>query len=54
MAWYDKMAEMDSAAEREAFLRGVFYPGTQQKNPLVVGIVAGWLGGKALAKKRKK
>ena len=44
--WYERMADFDSAQEREEFLKGVFGP-PQLKNSQVAGmaftaLLAGW------------
>jgi len=50
--WYDRMAEMDSAEEREEFLKGVFGPppikGKQAAGIVMTGLLAGWGAGKIL------
>ena len=59
MPWYERMAEMDSAQEREEYLRGVFGPpplkGRQVAGIALTAVMAGWGAGqikKGVAKKR--
>jgi hypothetical protein len=45
--WWEKVADYDTAHEREEFMRGVagFRPSNRQA--MIVGLVAGYVGGKA-------
>ena len=43
--WYERMAEMDSAAERETYLKGVFGPPPPNYGNLAVGAAAGYAFG---------
>lgn len=57
--WYERMAEIDSAEEREEFIRGVFGPAqstsTAAKAGAVLGgLLVGWGIGKAVQKKGRK
>ena len=51
--WYEHVAEMHDANEREQFIRGMFGFRPKEKH-ILTGLVAGYLGGKAAAKKAKK
>ena len=46
MPWYERMAEMDSAEEREEYLRGVFGPpplqGKQVAGMALTALMTGW------------
>ena len=46
MPWYERMAEMDSAAEREEYLKGVFGPapmrGSQVAGMALTALLANW------------
>lgn len=54
--WYERMAEMDSAEEREEFLKGVFGPppitGKKAAGMALTALMVGWGTGKIL--KRSK
>lgn len=54
--WYERMAEMDSADEREEFLKGVFGPppikGKQVAGIALTALMVGWGTGQML--KRSK
>jgi hypothetical protein len=55
--WWEKMADLDTAAEKEEFLRGV--GGGKPRKPstgvstLLLGVLAGYIGGK-IAQPRDK
>lgn len=54
--WYERMAEIDSAQEREEFMRGVFGMNTTSKRdfvgPALISLMAGF--GLGLATRRPK
>lgn len=54
--WYEKVAEMDSQSEREAFISGMFGMRPRERQPMFAWLIAGYAAGKAssLAKKQKK
>ena len=57
--WYERMAEIDSAQEREEFMRGVFGPQNTTSGPAtaaatITAFLAGWGVGSAAAKSIKK
>jgi hypothetical protein len=53
--WYQRLAEMDSAEERDEFLQGVFFSTKPSKSkPFTVGLVTGYLGAKILSKDPRK
>jgi hypothetical protein len=55
--WYVRAAEIDSADERDEFIRGVFGPAKSSPAAAALTLasfVAGWGLGSSIAKKRKK
>jgi hypothetical protein len=52
--WYEQVAEMNNQHEREEFIRGAFGFRPKEKNSIIVGLIAGYVGGKVAAKKAKK
>ena len=54
--WYERLAEMDSAKEREEFLQGVFLPeaSSNKKTPFTANLVANYLGMKILSRDNRK
>lgn len=56
--WWEKVADLDTSAEREEFLRGV--GGGKPKAPrlgtssLLLGVLAGYIGGKAAQPRDKQ
>ena len=51
--WYERAAEMNGK-EAEEFMKGVFGFRPRDKRPIVAGLVAGYVGGKIVAKANKK
>ena len=55
--WYERMAEMDSQAERNAFLQGIFGPQPLTERKLagmaLTAAIAGWAVHKNLKAKKK-
>lgn len=52
--WYQKMAEIHSAKEREEFIRGVFGFRPKERQPILTALIAGYVGGKVASKDKKK
>lgn len=52
--WYMQAAEMNNQREREEFIRGVFGFRPKEKETFLVGLVAGYIGGKAATRGKKK
>lgn len=57
MPWYERMAEMDSAQEREEYLRGVFGPpplkAKQVAGMALTALMADWGIRKAIGRDKK-
>jgi len=45
---------MNDTNEQQEFMRGVFGFRPKEKQPIVVGLIAGYVGGKVAAKGKKK
>jgi hypothetical protein len=52
--WYEKMADIDSANEREEFIRGVFGFRPREKQPIVAALIAGYIGGTIATRNQRK
>lgn len=52
-AWYEELAEMNNAHERENFMRGVFGFRPKERTPILALLVAGYIGGKIAQGKKK-
>ena len=52
--WYERLAEMNGKEEAEEFMRGVFGFRPKNTQPIVTGLIAGYVGGKVAAKAKKK
>ena len=51
--WYEQISEITSVAEKQEFLKGVYggYGNERSTNlPVIAGLIAGYLGGKAARK----
>lgn len=52
--WYQRMAEIESATEREEFAKGLFGFRPKERRPIVAALVAGYVGGSIASKAKKK
>jgi len=52
--WWQQVAEMNDTNEQQEFMRGVFGFRPKEKQPIVVGLIAGYVGGKVATKGKKK
>ena len=52
--WYERQAELNSAADRREFLRGYFGIKPASKEPFVMGVISGVLLGNAIKGLKKK
>ena len=52
--WYERAAELNGKDEVEEFMRGVFGYRTKDKQPIIAGLIAGYVGGKVAASSVKK
>lgn len=52
--WYEELAEMNNAHERENFMRGVFGFRPKERTPILAMLVAGYVGGKIASKGKGK
>lgn len=52
--WYERAAELNGKEETEEFMRGVFGYTPKYKQPIITGLIAGYIGGKVAAKAAKK
>jgi hypothetical protein len=54
--WWEKVGEFDSAHEREEFMRGVGgkRPMSNATSTILMGVIAGYIGGKVARPKGKK
>lgn len=55
--WYEKVADFDTPAEKEEFMKGIAGKGSGTSistSNLLLGLLAGYVGGKAAKSKDKK
>lgn len=52
--WWAKTADFDTQHEKEEFLRGVVGPKPLNKQAIVTGILAGYIGGRIAAKRGRR
>jgi hypothetical protein len=52
--WYERAAELNGKDEVEEFMRGMFGYRPKNKQPIITGLIAGYVGGKVAAKAKKK
>ena len=54
--WWEKVGEFDTPAEREEFMRGIAggRPKSIKGSDILIGIVAGYIGGKISQPRDKK
>lgn len=52
--WYVKIVELDTQAERDNFMRGVFGFRPKEDKSIVAALIAGYVGGKVASKAKKK
>jgi len=54
--WWEKVGEFDTPHEREEFMRGVAgkRPSSNKSSAILLGLLAGYVGGKAAQSKGRK
>jgi hypothetical protein len=52
--WYEEIAEMNSAREREEFMKGMFGMRSKERQPIMAWLVAGYVAGKTVSNAKKK
>lgn len=52
--WYEQMAEMTSATEREEFMKGMFGFRPKERHPVLASLVAGYVANQVITKAKKK
>ena len=52
--WYEQITDIHNAHERDEFVKGMFGLRPHSQHTFIVGLLAGYLGTKALTKTMKK
>jgi len=52
--WYEQLAEMDNVSEQQEFMRGVFGFRPKDKQPIIAGLIGGYIGAKVATKAKKR
>jgi hypothetical protein len=52
--WYERAVDMHGKEEVEEFMRGVFGYRPKHREPIIAGLVAGYVGGKVAAASAKR
>ena len=52
--WWAKTLDFDTVQEKEEFLKGAFGPRPVQKDAVITGIIAGYVGGRVLSNRERK
>ena len=51
--WYEQVADMQSASERDEFVKGMFGFQPRNQHKFVIGLLAGYVGTKLLFNSKK-
>ncbi|NBT46533.1 MAG: hypothetical protein EBT07_01765 [Actinobacteria bacterium] len=52
--WWEEIQEIQSATERQEFVRGIFGSKRKDQGPIIAGLVGGYLGAKVATTKAQK
>lgn len=52
--WYERAADLNGREEVEEFMKGFYVSRPKRNDPVITGLIAGYVGGKVAAKAKKK